>query len=154
MKYVTKLGEFELNEGEVINFPGGIPGFEHLRKFAVISLKDTYPICWLVSLEDEAVALPIVDPWIVVENYEVELSDDDVAQLGASDPSELMVWVVLTIPPGNPGAATANLRAPIVVNSKTATGVQVIMEKYDIRYPLAKTQNSPANPGPGTPENQ
>lgn len=142
MKYVTKLGTFELNDNEILEFPRGLPGFEHLRKFSVISLRETYPICWLVSLQDETVALPVVDPWIIVENYEVELSDEDVAQLNTSDPSELMVWVVLTIPPGNPFGATANLRAPIVVNSKTGIGLQVIMEKYDLRYPLGHARTS------------
>lgn len=139
MVFSTKLGELELQENEIITFPNGIPGFEHLKKFSVISLTETSPICWLVSLEDDSVALPIIDPWLVVEDYEVNLSEEDVEVLGVEDPSDLVVWVVVTIPPGSPEQATVNLKAPVVVNLRNGTGLQVILDKYELRYPIKRS---------------
>ena len=62
MIFKTKLGEMDLSEKEIITFEEGIPGFDHLRKFAIVSVARTEPIKWLVSLEDKDVALPIIDP--------------------------------------------------------------------------------------------
>uniref|UniRef100_A0A7C4W4P2 Flagellar assembly factor FliW n=1 Tax=Fervidobacterium thailandense TaxID=1008305 RepID=A0A7C4W4P2_9BACT len=139
MLFSTKLGELELQENEIITFPNGIPGFEHLKRFSVISLTETNPICWLVSLEDDSVALPIIDPWLVVEDYEVNLSEEDVEVLGVEDPSDLVVWAVVTIPPGSPEQATVNLKAPVVVNLRNGTGLQVILDKYELRYPIKRS---------------
>lgn len=139
MVFTTKLGEFELHESEIITFPQGIPGFEHLRKFSVISMAETSPICWLVSLEDDSVALPIIDPWLILEDYEVNLSEDDVKLLGVEDPSDLVVWAVVTIPPGAPEQATVNLKAPVVINLKNGTGLQVILDKYELKHPIRRS---------------
>ncbi|MFN6992459.1 MAG: flagellar assembly protein FliW [Fervidobacterium sp.] len=137
MVYRTKIGDFELNENEIINFPEGIPGFENLRKFAVISLEETAPLCWLVSLEDDTIALPIIDPWLILDDYEVELSESELKILGVEDPGDLIVWSVVTIPVGKPDEATVNLKAPIIINLKKGIGAQIIMDKYEIRYSIS-----------------
>ncbi|MFN3327900.1 MAG: flagellar assembly protein FliW, partial [Fervidobacterium pennivorans] len=71
--YKTRFGELEIKDNEVITFPNGIPGFEELRKFAILNIPETRPIQWLVSLEDENVSFPLIDPWLVLETYEVDL---------------------------------------------------------------------------------
>ncbi|MGQ9855852.1 MAG: flagellar assembly protein FliW [Fervidobacterium sp.] len=140
--YKTRLGEFDINDDEIITFPSGIPGFENLRKFFILSLQETAPISWLVSIEDEQVSFPIIDPWIVKEDYEIELSQQEVAELEVEDPSELIIWCIVTIPLGKPQEATVNLKAPIVVNVKKAKGIQAILENYDMRYPLMDATKS------------
>ncbi len=134
--YKTRLGDFELEDNEIITFPNGIPGFEHLKKFAVISLEETKPIFWLVSLEDETIALPIIDPWLIKEDYEIELSEDELKILNVEDPSDIVIWCVVTIPFGKPQEATVNLRAPIIINLKSGIGMQVILENYDLKHPI------------------
>jgi len=140
LKYNTRLGEIEINENEIITFEKGIPGFEHLRKFSVISLKDTLPILWLVSLEDENVSLPIIDPWIVDKNYEIEISNEDIKELEIEDKEKVAVWAILTIPSGHPEDTTVNLRAPIVINMEKGKGKQIILdtEKYKIKHKLSE----------------
>ncbi len=137
MRYKTKLGEFDLSDKEFIIFPNGIPGFEDLRRFTVISLEETAPILWLVSLDDDNVALPVIDPWMVLEDYEVQMSQEDIEILKVEDPSEIVVWSILTIPVGKPQEATVNLKAPILIDLKTGLGCQTILEKYEIKYPLS-----------------
>lgn len=48
------------------------------------------------------VALPIIDPWMILEDYEVQMSQEDIEILKVEDPSEIVVWSILTIPVGKP----------------------------------------------------
>ncbi|WP_448376316.1 flagellar assembly protein FliW [Fervidobacterium sp.] len=145
MTYRTRLGEFEINDDEIITFPKGIPGFEELKKFIVLSLPETDPIKWLVSLDDESVAFPIIDPWLVLEDYEVDLSNQDLELLQVQDPSDIVVLSIVTIPIDKPQEATVNLKAPIVINIKKGRGLQVILEKYELKHPITKTENKSTN---------
>jgi flagellar assembly factor FliW len=68
--------------------------------------------------------------------YAPELSDDQVARLELSSPSDAAVYVVVN---PTPGALTVNLLAPIVVNVKTSKAAQFILEDttWGISVPLA-----------------
>jgi len=145
MIYRTRLGEFEINDDEIITFPKGIPGFEELKKFIVLSLPETDPIKWLVSLDDESIAFPIIDPWLVLEDYEVDLSNQDLELLQVQDPSDIVVLSIVTIPIDKPQEATVNLKAPIVINIKKGRGLQVILEKYELKHPITKTEVKSTN---------
>lgn len=136
MIFKTKLGEMDLSEKEIITFEEGIPGFDHLKKFAVVSIPKTDPIKWLVSLEDENVALPIIDPWIVRLDYHVDISKKDVQDLNIEKEKDVSVWCVVVIPKEKPDDATINLLAPIVINMKNGKAKQIIMEtdEYTIRH--------------------
>lgn len=136
MTFKTKLGEMDLSEKEIITFEEGIPGFDHLRKFAIVSVARTEPIKWLVSLEDRDVALPIIDPWIVRLDYHVDIPERDVQDLGIEKNEDVSVWCVVVIPKDKPDDATINLLAPIVVNMKNGKAKQIIMEtdEYTIKH--------------------
>ncbi|WP_448379083.1 flagellar assembly protein FliW [Fervidobacterium sp.] len=140
--YKTRFGELEINDNEVIIFPNGIPGFEELRKFAILKIPETQPIQWLVSLEDESTSFPVIDPWLVLETYEVDLSKQELDILQVEDPSDLVVWSIVTIPIGKPELATVNLKAPVVVNVKKGIGIQVILEKYELKHPIVSPKES------------
>jgi len=132
----TRLGEMDLSGKEIITFEEGIPGFDHLRKFAIISVPRTEPIKWLISLEDENVALPIIDPWIVRPDYHVDIPEKDVRDLEIEKKEDVSVWCVVVVPKDKPEDATINLLAPIVVNMKNGKAKQIIMEtdEYTIRH--------------------
>lgn len=129
----TKLGEIEVNEGKVLLFERGIPGFEHLRRFTIVELEQTKPFCWLVSLEDPMVALPIVNPWLVRVDYSFELSEADRKELKLENTEDVEVWAIVTIPRNAPNEATVNLLAPIVVNRKKNLAKQLLLEGSDYK---------------------
>ncbi len=145
MIYETRLGTLEIQDNEVIEFPEGIPGFEDLKKFAIISLQETLPFLWLTSLEDKEVALPLIDPWIIKKDYAFILTEEEQKNLKVKEQSELVVWSVVTIPLDSPQSATVNLKAPIVVNLKEGIGKQIILEEYDIKCPLRGENNVSSN---------
>ena len=135
MKVKTKFGEVEILDDKVIRFDEGLPGFENLRDFAIIS-NGTEPVMWLVSLEDENVALPVINPWLVRIDYSVDIPDYVKEDLGIENPEDVQIWAILVIPPDNPEDMTINLLAPIVINLKTNRGKQIILEneEYGIRH--------------------
>lgn len=131
----TKLGFIDINEEEIINFKKGIPGFEHLRKFSLVSRPDTEPIKWLVSLEDPDVALPVVDPWIIVEDYSLTLEEEALADLDHPQRDRVLVLAVMDLHSEN---ITINLLSPLVINLDKAIGVQLILDNtpYTTRHPV------------------
>lgn len=136
----TKVGEVEVSESNILCFEKGIPGFERLHKFTIVELEQTKPFCWLVSLEDPNIALPIVNPWLVRVDYSFELSEADRADLKIESSEEIEVWVVVTIPPNAPTEATVNLFAPIVINKRNNLGKQILLEgsEYGLRHKISE----------------
>ena len=135
MEVKTKLGTFDIDEKEVILFKNGLPGFESLRKFCLISRMDTEPIKWLVSLEDEQVALPVVDPWIVMSDYSIQLDEESLKKLEYPKKDRTLVMVVIDLHSEN---VSVNMLAPIIINLDKGVGEQVIVEdeRYSVRHPL------------------
>ncbi len=139
MIFKTKLGDLELKENDIILFEDGLPGFETLRKFAVVSLETSAPIMWLTSLESDHVAFPVINPWLVRVDYSLVLSKEDVEQLQIENEKDIEVLSILTIPQDNPKAATVNLFAPIVINKKLRKARQILLEGTDylIKHQIA-----------------
>ena len=66
------FGEVELADDKVLEFPKGIIGFEDFTRYAIIFDVDDENetrINWLQSLDEPALALPVVDPLAIVKEY-------------------------------------------------------------------------------------
>ncbi len=137
MNVKTKLGIFDITEKETITFENGIPGFEALKNFSLVSRADTEPIKWLVSIEDENVALPVVDPWLLVSDYSFNLEEEELEMLGGPQKENLLILSVIDLHTEN---VTVNLMAPIVINLEKAVGIQTVLNDtgYSTRYPVGK----------------
>jgi len=135
VEYKTKLGLLDIDREEIILFKNGIPGFENLRRFCLVSRADTEPIKWLVSLEDENIALPVVDPWMVINDYSFELNEEFLKNLENPKKDRVLVLVVMDLHSQN---VTVNMAAPIIINLDKGIGEQVILEdeRYQVRHPL------------------
>lgn len=131
-----RFGLLDFQEGDVIFFPKGVPGFEDHRKWILVG-DDESPIKWLQSLDDEDVALPVLSPNMVSSDYDPQLSEADARELKAAV-KDLHLFLVVSVPEKAPWDATANLRAPIVINSKERLGKQVISQRedYEIKHHL------------------
>jgi len=129
---------------EVIHFPQGIPGFEQLTRYLLLE-EAAYPPFWsLVSLEQPEIGFTLLDPCLCIPDYRLLLPATDAAALGllpepldlpvAQLPLHVQVWAIVTLAP-RPAEVTANLLAPLVINTAAHLGKQVI--SADSRYPLA-----------------
>ncbi|MDE3036115.1 MAG: flagellar assembly protein FliW, partial [Nitrospirota bacterium] len=82
-------------------------------------------------------AFVIMDPRMFKPDYRVMLEPAVLADLGSPADEELILFVLLTVPPGDPDRITANLRAPVVVHEPTRLAKQIILhDDLPTRYPL------------------
>jgi flagellar assembly factor FliW len=58
--------------------------------------------------------------------------------LEAASKEEISIFVIVTIPPGEPENMTANLLGPLVVNTQTRLARQLVLDerRYSHRYPI------------------
>jgi flagellar assembly factor FliW len=79
----------------------------------------------------------VVDTFSVAPGYAFDMSDEDASELSISGPEDFQVLTVIVIP-DNIEAMTANLAAPIVVNTTTGRSKQVILGggQYSARVPI------------------
>lgn len=112
-----QFGEIDYTEEHIFEFPEGIIGFDQLHKFVIISDADVEPFRWLVSIEDEDIGLPILDPKFIEPLYETVNRFEE----GKT------VAVVASLK--NPiEHSTINLRSPLLFDAVKRTGKQMILE--------------------------
>ncbi len=135
----TKLfGTIDLSEDKILTFDQGLIGFESLKLFAILYdlEKDSKrSVCWLQSLDEPELAFPVIDPFLVKQNYNPEINDNSVSSLGEVIEDDLSVLVTLAVPKDTT-KMSCNLRAPIIINTETRKGAQVITEtaEYPVKY--------------------
>lgn len=137
----TKIfGEVDIPEERIIHLDNGIIGFPDLKSFSLMHNEErgNSGIAWLVSMEEPAFALPVMDPLIVYPTFNPEVEDELLKPLGELDPDDMLVLVTLSIPKGAPEKMTVNLKAPIIINAKERKAVQIILdgEEYKIKFPV------------------
>ena len=134
MKFnTTRFGEIDMDEGKIITFPLGIPGFTELKRYVLLDYKE--PIRWLHAVDDPDVAFIVTDPFTLFPDYNLKLDDDEENFLGIKDPAYVVVLVILTASESN---LTANLKAPIVFNASNLKAAQILIddERYSFKAPL------------------
>ncbi len=137
MKINTLLfGEIDIDDQSVITFDAGLPGFEALRRFALISPEETRPLLWLQSLEEPNVALSVVNTFDILPDYALDVRDEEIDALGVKGLEELLVLTVVVVPE-EIAKMTGNLAAPLFINTRLNKGKQVIAEgELPVRHPI------------------
>jgi len=131
MQIKTRLfGEIEISDEKVINLVHGLIGFPDMKRYTLIfdeEKKDKGNIMWLQSLDETDFAMPVMLPHKVKPDYAPELKVDSLEQLGELTEDNLFVLVTVRVPK-DPKEASINLKAPIIINSDTNVGDQIIIE--------------------------
>jgi len=123
-------------ETPVVEFPSGIPGFEAHRRFVLIASADLSPLGCLKSVDSSDLSFLVIDPRLLSFGYDLTLNDFERARLEAS-PDDALLWLaIVTI---TEKQATANLRAPVVINPAKMLGCQVIREndQYPVEFVIS-----------------
>jgi len=133
----TQFGKIEYVEDKIVVFQEGIIGFEDLRKFIILDIKEFEPFQWLISVEDPDIAFPLISPLVVKEDFAPNLSKNAIQFfIDEFEDKELLLYVIVTIK-DNLKKVTANLKGPIIINQKSKKGLQVIVEEdYSAVYPF------------------
>lgn len=118
----SRFGELEIAERDVIRFPLGLIGLAGSR-YVFIDRNPDSGFRWLHSLEDAALALPVVDPRLFFPSFAPVLAAEDRERTGIDDLSSVQLYVTVRATP-DPADVTVNLRAPLVIRG--GRGYQVI----------------------------
>jgi flagellar assembly factor FliW len=120
----------------VVTFPDGLPGFESTRRFVLVTSAGLDPFTLVRGLESGAPAFVAIEPRQVDAAYDASMDEANRTRLGAGAADTLLWLALVTVAPD--GAATVNLRAPIVINPHTMLGLQMVVadSPYPLDYPL------------------
>lgn len=129
-------------------FAKGIPAFEKLKKFYFQRHNEYFSL--MVSIEDSEKSFIIVNPFDFVENYEFELSEEHLNELGITCQKEITVYSIVTWH-SDPSKITLNLLAPLVINRENRKGKQIVLQNtaYTTRHRLWTNDELATNEGGG-----
>lgn len=131
------FGEVDLPEEKIVTFDRGIIGFEDLKRYTILydCEKEETNISWLQSVEEPDFAMPIIKPWLVKEDYNPVVEDELLNGLGELTEENLVILLTMNVPP-DLTQMSVNLKAPIIINSDTRKGAQIVVENQDyvIKY--------------------
>ena len=127
MKIDTKYhGETHIVEKEIITFANGIPGFLEENKFVFLPFDEDTGISIMQSVSNAKLAFVVTNPFLFLKEYDFTIDDQVVEQLQLESEKDVTVYVILTVQ--DPfEKTTANLQAPVIINSKKQLGKQVIL---------------------------
>jgi flagellar assembly factor FliW len=129
-----RFGTVEVQPDSVIEFPLGLIGLGGLR-YALVDRNPGTGFLWLHSVEDPALALPVVNPHQFFSTFSLKIADEDRERTGVEDATPAQLYVTVRATP-DPLDITANLRAPLVIVD--GRGYQVIntSENASLQAPL------------------
>lgn len=136
----TKVhGDIEYEEKDILTFNKGILGFENLRKFILIDLKDYEPFKLFHSLENDELGIVVTSPYEFFYDYEVKLCEEIIENLDIKKSEDVEIYTTVTLN-SEPRKVTTNLQGPLVINTRNKCGQQIIIDnsKYNIKEPLMK----------------
>ncbi len=148
MKVATKAyGLIDVDERQRITFPHGLLGFENLKDYVLLDA-ERQPFYWLQSLDVERVAFILVNPFLFRPDYELDIDDEELRDIGIDKAEDALIFTIVTIPAdGSP--MTANLQGPLVINREARLARQSILTdqrwktKHDIMAELAAARKAP-----------
>jgi flagellar assembly factor FliW len=117
-----------------------LPGFPGHRDYVLVTADGDGRLFWLQSMAPDGPRFLAVDPGAYFPDYAPPLPAGVCADLGLDDPTQARLYCLVTVPAEGPAAATANLRAPLVVNPANWRSTQVVLLDggHPIRRPLRR----------------
>lgn len=148
MKVETRyFGEIDLAEDKIITLDKGLIGFDEYKRYTILYDSDKEEktnISWFQSLDEPSLALPVINPLLVKEDYNPVVEDELLGDIGEITEENLVIFLTMTIPAGNIEGMSVNLKAPIVINADTRKGTQIIVENqdYEVKYKIYEVLNN------------
>ena len=124
-----------------VSFEAGLSAFEDYKGFTYRKEMRLKPFIYMHSSYDSNVSFVCVDPFILAPSYKVSLTQETIKNLELDDSSEVIILCLVSVGK-DMYTTTANLMSPIVINTRTMKGEQVIMEDLGPEYLRFNVWNS------------
>ncbi|SHM96710.1 flagellar assembly protein FliW [Gracilibacillus kekensis] len=127
MQIKTKyFGEMNIEQEQMIYFPHGLPGFQDEKEFVVLNFEENGLFNVLQSTRAMDPAFIVIDPFLFVKNFEIDINQATIDQLEINKKEEVIVLSIVTVKEPLK-LSTANLNAPLVINQSKKIGKQYII---------------------------
>ncbi len=120
----SRFGRLEVAEDKVISFPLGLLGFPHIRRYVLLDYEDT-PVKWLQAVDDPDVAFIVMPPTLIIQDFTIALDASMRQALKLENEEDL---AVLAIVRAEKGKLLANIKGPLLFNSRLKIGLQAVLE--------------------------
>ncbi|MCI8791810.1 MAG: flagellar assembly protein FliW [Eubacterium sp.] len=138
------FGEVDLPEEKILTFERGLIGLADYKRFTILydCEKEETNISWLQSVDEPTLALPVIKPWLVKEEYNPTVEDELLSSLGELTEENLVILLTMTVP-ADIKEMTVNLKAPVIINADTRKAVQIIADNqdYEVKYKVYEILN-------------
>ena len=104
-----------------------LPGFPRHRAYVLVPTDAAGHLFWLQAVAPDGPRFLAVSAASFFPEYEPILPGAACDELGLADVAEAAMYCLVTVPDGNVADATANLRAPLVVNPVTRRARQIVL---------------------------
>jgi flagellar assembly factor FliW len=133
----TRFGVIQIQDDRVITFPSGLLGFGDRKRFCLLEPGEDACFFWLQSIDDPALAFVITDPALFVPEYSVPIRAEQMESLKLEKLEDAQVFVIVNKVDSQ---LTGNLQGPLVVNTTTLVGEQMVLaeKRWNTRHPLMR----------------
>ena len=133
----TRFGVVSISDDQILSFSRGLIGFAKAVQFALLPAPDNDGFYWLQATSDPDLAFLVTDPQPFFKDYDVPIREETQQDLHLADTKDGRVLVICN----RVGEwLTGNLLGPLVINTSTRTGLQVVLteKKWTCRQPLMR----------------
>lgn len=133
MRKVTtsRFGELDIEEQRIVHFKDGIPAFEDEHEFIILPYDEDSPYYFMQSLKTPDLAFLMTVPFLFFPDYTFEVDDATIEELDIKSDDKVSYYALVTIPNYSIRYMTANLLAPIILNTANMQAKQLVLEKTD-----------------------
>ena len=135
----TRFGKIEIAEKELIAFPWGVPGFEHLKSYVLLEYKNG-PFQWLQSVEEPSVAFVVCAPDFLGMAYSAPDAKKNLINLEHDE--DLVVLNIVSFNRAQ-GAIRFHVKSPLLFNVASRIGYQWTMEADELKGHLTMPSGDP-----------
>lgn len=133
----TRFGTVDIARAQLWHFPEGVLGFDAVHEYCILPHAPDSPFFWLQATTEPGLAFVLVQPFAAFADYDFEISDADVVQLGLESVEDVSVFTIVTI---GEKEITTNLMGPVILNRRTHLARQIVLAdpRYGTRHPLCR----------------
>jgi len=130
----------EVPSVQMLELAEPLPGFPGHRDYVLVPAEPGGHLFWLQSVAPDGPRFLAVSAASFFPEYEPVLPGAACDELELADAAEASLFCLVTVPDGDVSAATANLRAPLVVNPVTRRARQLVLTDgvHAIRAPMRR----------------
>lgn len=133
----TRFGVLEIPDERVIEFPKGLLGFSQYTRYCLLEPGEDACFFWLQCLEEPALAFVVTDPSLFVPEFSVPIRPEQMIEMKLGRLEDAQVFVIVN---KVEQTLTGNLQGPLVINTLTRTGEQMVLaeKRWTTRHPLVQ----------------